>query len=84
MATAFPEDDFKKDRQGPDSPTRRRQRLLLAIIILLGLTAMVLLLLWNYQCIFIERLCQGHEESSVFPVFPGWMSTSTPTAGSLG
>ncbi|KAJ8285674.1 hypothetical protein GJAV_G00029640 [Gymnothorax javanicus] len=66
-----------KRRQGPDSSPRRRERLLLAIIILFGLTVMILLLLWNYQCLFVEHLCRGHEESSEFPVFGGRESSSS-------
>ncbi|KAJ8413859.1 hypothetical protein AAFF_G00064570 [Aldrovandia affinis] len=58
-----------KDREEPETQHLCYQRSLLPGIILLGLTVMVLLFLWNHQCIFTERLCQGQEESSVFPVF---------------
>ncbi|KAJ8379710.1 hypothetical protein SKAU_G00004880 [Synaphobranchus kaupii] len=78
----FRKETSNKDRQGTDSPLRLRQLFFLVVAILLGLTVMVLLLLWNYQCIFIERLCRGHEESSVFPVFAG--RVAVPTVGSLG
>lgn len=42
-----------------------RQRILLAILIMVALTVMALLLLWNYQCIMVWHLCQ--EEHSGFP-----------------
>ncbi|KAI1900547.1 hypothetical protein AGOR_G00051050 [Albula goreensis] len=66
-----------RDREGPDQLPLRRQRFLLAVFILLGLTSMVLLLLWNYKCIFIDRLCEGQEGSSVFPVFGGKVPAPT-------
>ncbi|KAG7480425.1 hypothetical protein MATL_G00055950 [Megalops atlanticus] len=56
-----------RDREA-DSPPLHRQRLLLVGCVLLALTAMALLLAWNYQCIIVERLCEGQEERSAFPL----------------
>lgn len=51
-----------------DLQPRSRQCLLLATFILLALALMVLLLLWNYKCIIIEKMCSG-QGSSMFPLF---------------
>lgn len=50
---------------------------LLAILILLGLTVMILLLFWSYQCLFVTHICQGQEDSSVFPVFDFFKGSAT-------
>ncbi|MGH0170716.1 UNVERIFIED_CONTAM: hypothetical protein FKN15_005773 [Acipenser sinensis] len=45
-------------------------RALVGLLVLLALTVMVLLFLWNYQCIIVHRFCQSHiEERLPFPVF---------------
>ncbi|KAJ7993803.1 hypothetical protein DPEC_G00258510 [Dallia pectoralis] len=47
------------------------QRLLVVGLVLLALTAMIMLLFWNYHCIFITRICQDQEGSSAYPYVEG-------------
>ncbi|KAK6305346.1 hypothetical protein J4Q44_G00241260 [Coregonus suidteri] len=46
-----------------------RQRILLAILIMVALAVMALLLLWNYHCIMVWHLCL--DEHSGFPKMIG-------------
>lgn len=46
-----------------------KQRLLLVSLVLLALSGMVLLLLWNYQCFIVNHMCQDPERSSEYVLF---------------
>lgn len=51
----------------PRPPSASRRLPLLVALLLCGLLLMVLLLLWNYHCVFISRLCSppGEEGGDV-------------------
>lgn len=46
-----------------------KQRLLVVSLVLLALSGMVLLLLWNYQCFIVNHMCQDPERSSEYVPF---------------
>ncbi|GAA6087181.1 uncharacterized [Tachysurus ichikawai] len=41
-----------------------KQHLLVVALVLLALLVMVLLLIWNYQCFIVTKVCQDQEDGS--------------------
>ncbi|MCJ8747060.1 hypothetical protein PDJAM_G00148730 [Pangasius djambal] len=46
-----------------------KQCLLVVALVLVALFVMVLLLLWNYQCFMVTRMCQDEEDGSEYARF---------------